>query len=569
MQNLVEIIQSSSFYEFSLILALCAAGGILANLLRQPLLVIFILIGILLGTSGLNIINSMEEVELFSKLGIAILLFIVGLKLDINLIKSLGVSAVIIGCGQIALTLILGGALAMLLGFAWLPALLIGVALSFSSTIIIIKVLSDKREIDSIYGRIALGVLIIQDFAVVIAMIVLAAAGAEEELEAFALLQNLGEVALYTIILLTLIWAFMKFGAEKFVGFISQSSELLLCVSIAWAVLLAAICDSLGLSKELGGLLAGISFASTQYREAIISRLMPLRDFMLLFFFVTLGLEIDLAQINDIILPALIMAAFVMVFKPLCIVALSGFLGYRKRTGFLAGISLGQISEFSLIFISMAFAQNLIEQDVLGLITLVAIITIVLSTYMISMSQKLYSLAEPALGIFERKNSNLEQSFNQSDEKQKYDVILFGLGRFGQAIAKGLIEKNKKVLGVDFDPEELKRWCKVTKADAVFGDASDPEFFQTLPLGKAKWVISALPQHNTGLTHQDPRLIIIHALKDTPFKGKVAVASHSRETEKIMEKHGIDVILLPFQDAADRAVTRILEAEQTKKSGAK
>jgi Kef-type K+ transport system membrane component KefB len=562
MNEILSLIQSSSFYEFATILVLAAVAGTLGTALRQPLVISFIIVGVLIGPSALGLIKSGDEIVLLAKLGISILLFIVGLKLDLKLIRSLGSIATIIGLGQISFTIIFGAGVSLALGFPIEASFLIGIALAFSSTIIIIKILSDKREIDSLHGRISLGVLIVQDLVVVFSMIVMAALSSvgtgEEQTN---LMSALLEVVLYTVLLLAVIGLFMRFAALGVISFMAKHQELLLCFSIAWAVSLAALCDMMGLSKELGGLLAGISLASTPFRESIISRLSSLRDFLLLFFFVSLGTQLDLSILGNSIVAALILSVFVLVFKPLVIMSLCGFLGYRKRTGFLAGISLAQISEFSLIFAAMAYSAGFLTQDVLGLITLVGIVTIIVSTYLISLSQMLFTWAEPVLGIFEKSGSYKEQEDDTAlKNKKAYDIILFGLGRYGRAMAEAFKENGKTILAVDLNPEEVRRW-RNTGYDAMYGDAHDPDYFHSLPLKRVKWVISALPQHDTGLTHEDPRLVILQSLRDEKFQGKVAVACHQPESAELFKGLGAEKIFLPFHDAAKQAVEMVVEDE--------
>jgi hypothetical protein len=241
--------------------------------------------------------------------------------------------------------------------------------------------------------------------------------------------------------------------------------------------------------------------------------------------------------------------------------SLCGLLGYRKRTGFMAGLSLAQISEFSLIFAAMAFGAGFLTQEVLGLITLVGLITIIISTYLISLSQALYAWAEPALGLFEKDRNHKEEQDDAHLSKKAYDIILFGLGRYGQAMAERFLENGKAVLAVDFNPEEIRDW-RLKGHDAMYGDANDPEFFHALPLKKAQWVVSALPQHNTGLTHEDPRLVILHSLKDCKFKGRVAVACHTQKSVERFQTLDVSTIFFPYQDAAQQAVEMVLSADQ-------
>lgn len=564
MPELSTIIQESSFYEFAALLFFTALAGILVQILKQPLILAFLAVGVLAGPSVLDIVGATKEIELLAKLGIAILLFIVGLKLDLNLIKSLGFTSVFIGLTQIILT----GALALLIalgfGFSYETGLLIGVALAFSSTIIVVKLLSDKKEIDSLHGQISLGVLIIQDIAVIISMMVLATydLSSTEAAGETNLIFLVAKVVFSALALLAFIAIFMRYFALKVVSFCAKTPELLLCFTIAWAILLAALSDFVGLSKELGGLLAGISLASTPFREAIISRLSSLRDFLLLFFFIALGTQIDLSLLGQQIIPAIAFSVFVIFFKPLVILSAAGIMGYRKRTGFLAGVSLAQISEFSLIFITMAYGLGFVTQDILGLITLIALITILLSTYLSSLSNGLFGIFEKYLTVFERRNASRENSHDTQKVRKAYNIILFGLGRYGKAMAEGFRANGKTVLAVDFNPSIVKTGNTIDY-DTVYGDASDPEFYHTLPLKKADWVVSAMPQSGRiGLTHENPHFVMLHALKELKFQGGIAVACHSERSAQEMKKAGANLIFLPFSDAAERAVNMLMRAKK-------
>ena len=264
-------IEAYLFYEIAALLVLAAAVGFVGLLLRQPLIVSFIAVGVLAGPSGLDIAQSDEQIDFLAELGIAVLLFLVGLKLDFNLVRTLGPVALLTGLGQVAFTTVFGFLIGLALGLGAVTSLYVAIALTFSSTIIIVKLLSDKREIDSLHGRIALGFLIVQDIVVVIAMIVLSAMGIGATGDAgFAeVLRVLG----YGLAMLALVVIFVRYIADPLVDRLSRAPELLVSFAIGWAALLAAVGFYLGFGKELGGLLAGVSLASTPYREAIAARL--------------------------------------------------------------------------------------------------------------------------------------------------------------------------------------------------------------------------------------------------------------------------------------------------------
>lgn len=260
--------------------------------------------------------------------------------------------------------------------------------------------------------------------------------------------------------------------------------------------------------------------------------------------------------------PALVFSVFVLVGNPLIVMAIMGAMGYRKRTGFLAGLTVAQISEFSLIFMAMGLTLGHINAETLGLVTLVGLITIAMSVYMITYSHALYLWLERPLEIFERKVAHREQAAElQEVTEERYDIILFGLGRYGKAIAEYLHMEKFTILAIDFNPEEIKLWHK-RGFDAVYGDVTDQDLLASLPLSHAHWVICALPQHDLGLTHEDPRLLLIDGLKRQHFAGKVAVSTHHTYDVEALKRKGADVVLCPFVDAAESAVARILHARE-------
>jgi Kef-type K+ transport system membrane component KefB len=546
---MTEFVTDSVFAQIAALLMLAAVVGFVGNLLRQPLIVSFIAVGILAGPSVLNLVHAEQEIDLLAELGIALLLFLVGLKLDMNLIRSLGTVSLTTGLGQVAFTSAFGYLIGLALGFSSLESIYIAVALTFSSTIIIVKLLSDKREIDSLHGQVALGFLIVQDLVVVLAMIVLSAVGIGSTGDAS--LTGVATVLGAGLALVVLVVVFATYLADPLLERMARAPELMISFAIALAALFAAAGDFAGFGKELGGLMAGVALASTRYREAIASRLAPLRDFLLLFFFVALGSRLQLDQLGANLFAALVFSVFVLVGNPLIVLIIMGAMGFRKRTGFLAGLTVAQISEFSLIFVAMGVTIGHLTEDSLGLVTLVGMITIALSTYMITYSHRLYAVCEPYLGAFERRNPDREPKGDPAEGR--HDMVVFGLGRFGTAIGMRLKKRKLRVLGIDFNPTAVRRWRQLG-LDAEFGDASDPEFVAGLDLSQVKWAISTAPEHTAGVVGADANLALLHGLKSVGFKGKIAVTLRHDMDPDVLKSAGADLVLEPFQDAADQAV---------------
>ncbi|QGM22188.1 sodium:proton exchanger [Spiribacter sp. 2438] len=544
------------FYEIALLVLLAAAVGFVGLLLKQPLVVAFIAVGVLAGPDALGLVSSVEFIETLSQISIAVLLFLVGLKLDVSLVRNLGTVALATGIGQILFTSLFGFIICLMLGFSPLVSLYIAIALTFSSTIIIVKLLSDKQEIGALHGKIALGFLIVQDIFVVLAMVTLSAIGVGVGDEV-AGVWEVAQVFIGGLLMLGAVILFIRYVANPVLAHIARSSELMVIFAVGWAISLAAAGDALGFGKELGGLLAGVSLASTQYREAVASRLASLRDFLLLFFFIHLGASLQLATLGDQVGPAVVLSLFVLIGNPLVVLAIMGFMGYRKRTGFLAGLTVAQISEFSLIFMAMAITIGHVGEEAMGLVTLVGLVTIALSVYMITWSHKLFDWLEPWLGVFERQHAHREATDTQGAAEAKgHDFVIFGLGRYGCRIGAQLRDLGYRVLGVDFDPEALTHWRDMGM-DAAYGDATDPEFVAHLDLGDVKAVVSAVPRDRGALTEADPQLTLLHGLQAANFTGQVFLSVQQMAEADRLLNQGASVVLKPFDDAADYAVRQL------------
>ncbi|MEX1166415.1 MAG: cation:proton antiporter, partial [Hydrogenophaga sp.] len=285
---------NSPFAEIALLLLICALIGAVFVRLRQPVLIAYIVVGVVVGPAVFGLVHAHDQIDLLAQVGVAVLLFAVGLKLDLKHIRHIGPVALATGLGQLSFTIVIGFGIVMALGRDWMEALYVAVALTFSSTIIIVKLLSDKRELDSLHGRIAVGFLIVQDLAVVVAMMTMSAMrgtggtggadGSETTLLNVALSLS-WRLALAAVVMFVL----MRWVLPVVVASMARSQELLLVFAIAWGVALAALGDWAGFSKEAGAFLAGFSLASTPYREAMNARLIGIRDFLLLFFFIDLG----------------------------------------------------------------------------------------------------------------------------------------------------------------------------------------------------------------------------------------------------------------------------------------
>ncbi|HEV2059637.1 MAG TPA: cation:proton antiporter family protein [Solirubrobacteraceae bacterium] len=527
-----------AFHEIAVLLLVAAFVGALALRFRQPLIVAFLVVGILAGPSGFEIVSAEDEIELLAELGIALLLFVVGLKLDLRLIRTTGRVALIAGLAQILFTAIVGFAIVLTLGLDVAAALYVAVALTFSSTIIIVKLLSDKREIDDLHGRIAVGILIVQDIVVVLAMITLTAVGAGEGGDVTT------EVLLVVLkggLLIGGLGLLMRYVLTPVLHRLAHSPELLVLAAIAWGVGLAAGGDMLGFSQEVGAFLGGVALASSPYREAIAGRLVPLRDFLLLFFFLDLGARLDLGGLGDQLASALVLSGFVLIGKPLIVMVVMGLMGYRKRVGFLTGVTLSQISEFSLILGALGVTLGHIDDEALALITAVGLITISVSTYAILYSHRFYERVAPRLGVFERSRVEFAGEEDDEGDAEPVEIVVCGGGRYGGRMAHALAEQGRRVLLVDFDPRALSAWRDEGRP-AMYGDIEDPELAAALPLDQAHWIVSTVPR-------LDANFALLHTLGHYGYGGRTAVTTHHDAEIALLYDRGADAVLSPFADA--------------------
>jgi Kef-type K+ transport system membrane component KefB len=539
------------FTEIAVLMAIATILGALALWLRQPLIMAFMAVGIVAGPAGLEWVSSTEQVELLAELGIALLLFVVGLKLDPHEIRAVGPVAVVTGLAKMVLTGTIGYVMAILFGFNLITSFYIAISLTFSSTIIIVKLFSDKREIDALHGRIALGILITEDIMVILVMIGLSTFAGD--ISQGNLLQAMGMMFLKGSTFLLFIGLTTRYLLPPLLHNLAQSTELLLLFAITWAISLASLSDGLGFSKEVGAFLAGISLASTPYRPILGARLINLRDFLLFFFFVNLGFHIDINHFSSEVIPALIFSVFVLLGKPIMIMILVGGMGYRKYTTTITSLSLSQISEFSLILATLGVSLGHIPKIVLDLITLIGLITMSVSCYMIIYAQKIYSYLSPYLNIFQRQIKHPEETMGDIEKANfsQIDVILLGLGRYGGSMIQFLQQQGMVVLGVDFDPEIVKFWQR-KDIIALYGDAENPEFTGILPLEKTKWVVSTIPGKDLSLS-------LLAALKAHHFQGKIALTTHNKREMTILDQAGADLVLVPYRDAAKEAAETLAE----------
>ena len=522
----------------------------IVNFFKQPILIGYIIAGILISPFIIKFGVSTDVISTLSKFGIAFLLFIVGLHLNPRTIKEIGISSFVIGLLQVAITFGLSFLVAFkLLGFGIISSLYIGIALSFSSTILVMKLLSDKQDLESLYAKLSIGVLIVQDIVAAGVLMFISSTSGQNTFSAFPLANLFGGFALI-VVLFFLGFFVLPFFTKR----IAKSQELLFLFSICWCFVIAAVFSYLGFSIEIGALLAGIVLSITPYSAEISSRISPLRDFFLIIFFIILGFNADFSNIKFIFLNALVLSLIVLLVKPIIIMILSAMFGYTKRTNFLVGTSLAQISEFSLIVLLLGVSLGHIGNSVLHTIILTMIITIFLSTYMVIYSQKFYEKMKGFASIFEKKKLKTKK---ESMAGKEYYAMLFGYNRIGFSILNSLKRSNKKYLVVDFNPETVSNLNKLGVA-SLYGDADDIDFLDELPLDKIKLAVSTVPEFETNS-------VLIRTIRKVNEKAIVIVRAHSIDDALELYKKGANYVLTPHFLGGEYVSKMIIESKTDEK----
>ncbi len=515
----------------SLILGVAAIIALCARIIKQPPIIAYLIAGIVVGPMFLNIIGPTAEasefIDVFARIGIALLLFIVGLSLDFRVLKEFGRVSILAGIGSIVVTAAIGMGIATWLGFAFMSALYLSIALCFSSTVVVVKILSDKKEMDTLHGRIALGILIVESFvaAIVLMLLPVLQTGSIE-----TIFIGIGKMVLLGLFALSFSMIVLKRGID----YIARNQEVLFLTGIAYALLLAALFNYFGLSLEIGALIAGISMASSKYALEISSKVRPLRDFFVIILFVFFGSQLTGPISGKIISQAAIFSITLLLMKPLVVMSFMRWLGYKKRTNFLTGASLAQMSEFSLIVILLGYNLGVLGPEIMNLTVLISLATVAVSSYSIYYSSNIFNKISHLLTIFDGKTK--ERSL-ANKEYENYEAILFGYHRMGNKILQTLLEQRKKVLVVDYNPKVILTLAGIG-VNCIYGDAGDSEFLSELKLGQTKLVISTVPDEETNLH-------IKKMLEETSSKAIFVATAEQPRAALDLYNHGADYVIIP------------------------
>src|SRR3989344_4633832 len=502
------------FVELYLIVVLATAISLVMKLFKQPLIVGYIATGVIIGPYALNILRARDEIELFSTIGVAILLFIVGLMLNPDVMREVGKTSVVTGIGQVVFTSLVGFFIVHALGFDTMTSLYVSIALTFSSTIIILKLLSDKGDTQKLYGKIAIGVLLVQDIIAILLLLVITIIGGAVVFSS-AVATEITILVAKGVATALLLYLAARYIVPSISKFVAGYQEVLFLFSLAWGLGISSLFFMLGFSIEIGALAAGVTLAASPFAYEIASRLKPLRDFFIMLFFILLGSQLILSQLSIILIPALVLSVFVLVGNPLILFAL--------------GCSFGHVS-----------------QEVVSLVTLVGIITIAVSTYLILYADKIYLWCKPMLYFFTIKKSDIVES---PPEDTSAEIIIFGYDRVGYNFVIAAKEIGAKYLVVDFNPSSIARLVP-NNLPCRYGDAEDVEFLQEIGLEKAKLVVSTIPDLKTNL-------LLVDYYRSRNATGIIITISHNVENTRELYDVGTSYVVMPHHLGAHHAATLI------------
>jgi len=477
------------FTQLSLVIVLAAVMAIIMTALRQPLIIGHILTGIIVGPAALNLIQEQAAFEAYSEIGIALLLFIIGLELSITVVKKLGKPVFLTAMATLTTIGTLGYLVTLSFDFTRTEAFITGLALFFSSTIIIAKVLSDKKELNRLNGQIAIGVILVEDVIATFALLFIVARSGEALTPI-----DIGLLFVKGFLVVAVLFFLGAKVLPKATRYVARSQELLFLFALAWGFGVAAAVNAAGFSTEVGALFAGVALAHLPYAHQIGARLKPLRDFFVILFFISLGEQLQLNNLMAGIVPALVLSFIVLAVKPLAAMASLGALGYTKRTSFKTGINLSQISEFSIILVVLATTSGLVGERLSAVITLVAIITIAASTYLMKYDNWIYVRLERNLHMFER-----DVTSEKATRPESYPLILFGYRKGGQKFLKTFQEMHQRYIVADYDPEVIDE-LKHKRIPYLYGDVTDPELLDELNIDKTKLIVNTIGDHTVNVS---------------------------------------------------------------------
>lgn len=533
-------------------LVAAAAAAVAMKVLRQPLLLGYILAGVAIGPIGLGIITDHKEIITVSEIGLILLLFMIGLEIDIRAMIKSGRRVIIPGLLQFPISVATAYGVFLLLeragiflGTGSYARLYVAIGVSLSSTMIVVKLLFDKMELDTLPGRITIGILIFQD---IWAIIVLAIQPNLNNPELLGLLRTFGSGALLVAAAMLL----SRYVLPSLFRGAAKMPELVLVMSLGWCFLVALVAAHpwVGLSMEMGALIAGVSLATFPYNLDVVAKATTVRDFFITLFFVALGMQIPLPTMNVMVV-ALAIVAVALFVKWLGIFGVLYATGGGLRVANLAAINLGQVSEFSLVILTLGIGFGHIEGDTLTYVIWVFALLAVASTYCMTYShglQTALSKLQRSLGVPDVGDRDGDAAVDSGRQR----VVVLGFFRIASAFLETLRQRQPALLSellvVDFNPV-VKQKLDAMGVACIYGDIANQDTLHHAAIHDAEMVLCTIP--DTFLKGTDNKRLLAFVRSVAPNAHVVVTADSPSQAQQLYEQ-GADFVLQPSSETAQR-----------------
>jgi len=533
-------------FDLALIIIIATIFSFFAKLLRQPLLVAYVIAGVIIGPIGLGWITGTEEINTLAELGVAFMLFIVGLEFDFKKLKSVGLSSVIGAVVQIAVTFVAGFSISLIFGFGDIISIYIGLLIAFSSTMIVAKILADRDEIKTLHGRLMLAILIIQDIVVIFVLPALSKMAFIFSPDLIFLI--LGKVALLFI----LAWVLNRFVFERILDYAAGTKEMLFFTAVTVCFAFMGIAYFLEFSIAIGAFIGGIALASFPYKLEIHAEMHSLRDFFSVIFFTTLGMQLNLFIIYSMFIPFIILLLVILLLKPFILSLIYLALGYGGRIASSISLGLSQASEFTFIIVAQGLILGHLTNDVYSLIVSLVVISMIFTPYFMKFRNGFYNVFSRIdfPGISRLAKPNFVKKLELKPRIiLKNHIVLLGCDVMGRNVVKHLKNLNHTFIVADHNPETIKH-LNQKGIYCVYGDAENEELLRDIGLYRANTAVITIP---------DSALVasIIRKAKHANPKLKVFVKGASKEDEKILHSAGADIVVIPDIISAEEISKKI------------
>ncbi len=538
---------SSLLHDIGICVLSATALAFAARLLRQPLILAYIGAGLVIGPMGLRWIRDEAAIAQISELGLAFLLFIVGLEIDLKALGRAGRSAVLVGTVQVVACSLLGWGAAWLIGLRGLPAAYFAVAGAFSSTMIVVKLLSDKYQLDSVAGRLTLGVLLVQD---VLAILVLAVQAnvSNPSLGAIALSQAKG-VGLVAASLLA-----SRYVLPPLFRSVAKHPEVVLIAAISWCFLVSGVALAAGFSIAMGALVAGVSISTFPYSLDVVARIRSLRDFFVTLFFVSLGMQIRLGS-GSVLAAAGVLSAVVLLGRFLPVIPSLRAVGYGHRVGLLVSIHLSQVSEFSLVICSLGLALGHVDASMVSVVAIALVVTSTASTYLIQWD---HAIAGRVSRLLSRAgHPEREERESRAARHGAARIVILGCHRVASSLVPLLAEDGEDFLVVDFNPE-VRRRLEEMNVRCLYGDISHADTLEHAGVAQAKVLLLTI---SDDFLRGTSNLVLVRTLRRLNPGAVIITRAERLAAAREMYAAGADYVILPRHVMAEQVLDLLRRIE--------